>query len=236
MDAGLYRGDGPGGRVGRARVHAALGDPTRLAIVDAVHLGDASPQALATRLQVAPNLLAHHLRVLESAGVVRRVVSEGDRRRTYVQAVPGILDSLVAPVAARAVAARVVFVCTRNSARSVLAAALWVRASDVPAASAGTAPATTIHPGTVAAASRLRLDLGDVRPRHVDDVLGLGDLVVSTCDGAGEELARDPRQAPPGIHWSIADPVPDGSEAAFDGAVRDLGWRVARLAATIRPG
>jgi len=81
------------------------------------------------------NLLAHHLRTLEQAGVITRRRSEGDRRRAYLRLVPGTLDSLVAAPAAAV--PRVLFVCTANSARSHLAAALWRRASHVPAASAG---------------------------------------------------------------------------------------------------
>jgi len=56
----------------RARVHAALGEPTRLAIVDALALGDASPGELGTALDLPTNLLAHHLGVLHGAGIVER--------------------------------------------------------------------------------------------------------------------------------------------------------------------
>jgi ArsR family transcriptional regulator, arsenate/arsenite/antimonite-responsive transcriptional repressor / arsenate reductase (thioredoxin) len=35
------------------------------------------------------NLLAHHLRVLEEAGLVTRHRSEGDKRRSYLRLVPG---------------------------------------------------------------------------------------------------------------------------------------------------
>ena len=69
----------------RARVHAALGEPARLAIVDRLVPGDASPGGAGAELGLATNLLAHHLRVLQEAGVIRRVRSEGDRRRAYVQ-------------------------------------------------------------------------------------------------------------------------------------------------------
>src|SRR5918996_2361968 len=71
----------------RAGVHAALGEPSRLAIVDRLALGDVSPGELAETSGMPTNLLAHHLRVLEQAGVVRRVRSEGDHRRVYVQLV-----------------------------------------------------------------------------------------------------------------------------------------------------
>lgn len=54
-------------------------------MVDKLLAGDASPGDLAEALGLGTNLLAHHLHVLEDAGVIRRVRSEGDRRRTYVQ-------------------------------------------------------------------------------------------------------------------------------------------------------
>jgi DNA-binding transcriptional ArsR family regulator len=92
----------------RARVHAALGDPTRLAVVDALALGDLSPGALAQSLGIASNLLAHHLKALEAAGLLARVRSESDRRRVYLQLERGMLGAL-RPVPRRA-AERVVFV------------------------------------------------------------------------------------------------------------------------------
>ena len=56
----------------RASFHAALGDPVRLTIVDLLFLNDLSPGELSGRLGLPSNLLAHHLRVLESAGIVER--------------------------------------------------------------------------------------------------------------------------------------------------------------------
>src|SRR3954447_21012897 len=107
----------------RARVHAALGDPARLAIVDALTLGDASPGEIGADLGMATNLVAHHVKVLQDAGLIVRTRSEGDRRRTYLRLEPQVLASLTPPRLDGA--ARVVFVCTHNSARSQLAAALW---------------------------------------------------------------------------------------------------------------
>src|SRR4051794_2560098 len=71
--------------VSRARRFAALGEPARLAIVEQLLLGDSSPGELRSVTGAATNLMAHHLRVLEEAGLVRRIRSEGDGRRTYVQ-------------------------------------------------------------------------------------------------------------------------------------------------------
>ncbi len=135
----------------RAAVHAALGDPGRLAIIDALVSGDTSPSRLGAALGMASNLLAHHLGVLEQVGVVRRARSEGDRRRSYLTLVPGALDGL--NPAASVTAPRIVFVCTENAARSQLAATVWAAHSPVPAASAGTHPAAQIHPGALATAA-----------------------------------------------------------------------------------
>jgi ArsR family transcriptional regulator, arsenate/arsenite/antimonite-responsive transcriptional repressor / arsenate reductase (thioredoxin) len=207
----------------RAAVHAALADPARLAITDALADGDASPSELAGMLAMPSNLLAHHLKVLEATGLVARHRSEGDRRRTYLRLVPGILDSL-AGTPGRA-ARRVVFVCTANSARSHLAAALWRRVSPVPAVSAGTRPAERIHPGAVDAAGRHQLPLPRLRPRHISDVLHDGDFIVTVCDLAHEELG-----AQAAVHWSVPDPVPAGDPGSFDAALTELDRRVTRLA------
>jgi ArsR family transcriptional regulator, arsenate/arsenite/antimonite-responsive transcriptional repressor / arsenate reductase (thioredoxin) len=207
----------------RVVVHAALADPARLAITDTLLAGDASPSELAGMLAMPSNLLAHHLHVLEQAGVITRRRSEGDRRRTYLRLVPGALDSLAAPPTRAA--RRVLFVCTANSARSHLAAALWRRASTIPAASAGTHPGSAIDPGAIAAARRHRLPLPRLRPRYISEVQHQDDLVVTVCDMAREELGGKAS-----VHWSVPDPVPAGDPASFDAAVADLSDRVGRLA------
>ncbi|MET9240936.1 ArsR family transcriptional regulator [Nonomuraea sp. NPDC003709] len=212
----------------RARVHAALGDPGRLAIVDRLLLGDASPGEVGQVLGLPTNLLAHHLKLLQDAGVIERRRSEGDRRRTYLRLIPQSLSGLV-PAAARP-APRIVFVCTHNSARSQLAAALWARASAVPATSAGTAPAPHVHPRALALATRHDLDLGHATTSHVDQTLRPDDLVVAVCDTAHEQLADLER-----LHWSIPDPVPTGSDEAFERAYTDIADRVQRLAPAIHP-
>jgi ArsR family transcriptional regulator, arsenate/arsenite/antimonite-responsive transcriptional repressor / arsenate reductase (thioredoxin) len=207
----------------RVAVHAALADPARLRITDTLLAGDASPSELAAMLAMPSNLLAHHLHVLGQAGIIARRRSEGDRRRAYLQLVPGVLDSLAAPTAHTAL--RVLFVCTANSARSHLAAALWRRASAVPAVSAGTHPAPAIEPGAIAAAQRHHLPLPRLRPRHIGDVRRQGDLIITVCDLAHEELAEATA-----VHWSVPDPVPAGDPASFDAALAQLGDRVWRLA------
>jgi protein-tyrosine-phosphatase len=211
------------GVTARAALHAALADPARLQITDTLAAGDSSPSELAAMLAMPSNLLAHHLRVLEQAGLIARRRSDGDRRRTYLQLVPGALESLTRPAAHTA--QRVLFVCTANSARSHLAAALWRRASNLPAASAGTHPAARIEPGAIAAARRHHLPMRRLRPRHIGDVKRDGDLVITVCDMAHEELGRQAA-----VHWSVPDPVPAGDPASFDAALAEISDRVERLA------
>jgi len=221
----------------RALMHAALGEPVRLAIVDGLVLGDASPGELSSLTGLASNLLAFHLRVLDEAGLVRRTRSEGDRRRSYLQLRrEDPLVAAVVPAAPVLSAPRVVFVCTANSARSHLAAAAWTRVSPVPTASAGTRPAAQVHQRAVDTAHRHGLRLGRVRPHHVRDVLGTDDLVVAVCDNAHEELARIRNGPRDWLHWAVPDPVASDTDVAFESAYADLRPRIERLAAALVPG
>ena len=216
----------------RARVHAALGEPARLAIVDALTLGDASPGEIAQLLKMPTNLVAHHVKVLKDAGVVARSRSEGDRRRTYVRLLAEPLAGLVAtPLRA---ARRVVFVCTRNSARSQLAAALWPQRSQIPVASAGTRPARGVHPRAVRTARRHGLTLTEQgRTFRTAEVVEGGDLVIAVCDNAYEQLLG---HATPQLHWSVPDPAPADTDAAFEAAFADIASRIDRLAPALISG
>ncbi|MBL8929382.1 MAG: helix-turn-helix domain-containing protein [Kineosporiaceae bacterium] len=232
----------------RAARFAALGEPVRLQLVDHLTYGDASPGELASATGLATNLLAFHLGTLEEAGIIRRVRSEGDKRRTYVQlrwddpSVATLVEASAAgthpPAPARL--PRVVFVCTHNSARSQLAAARWAQVSSIPATSAGTHPAERVHPRTLAAARRHRLALRSPRTRLVEDTVQAGDVLVAVCDNAHEELSAltidRPLTRPAGavgrgwLHWAIPDPAAADTDEAFETAYADIDHRVARLA------
>ena len=160
--------------------------------------------------------------MLQQAGIITRR-SEGHYCRTCLRLIPGTLDTLSAPPARQA--RRVLLVCTANSARSHLAAALWRRASTVPAASAGTHPAHAIAAGAIAAARRHHLPLRRLRPRHIYEVQQDGDLIVTVCDTAHEGLRQRPA-----IHWSVPDPVPAGDPGSFDAALAELRHRIERFA------
>jgi protein-tyrosine-phosphatase len=212
----------------RAARHAALADPARLAVVDRLSLGDLSPTELQQALGLTSNLLAHHLNVLEAEGLIERRRSEGDGRRTYVHLVPGAFGGLIPGVTATA--GRVVFVCSANSARSQLAAALWRLVSDIPTASAGTHPAERVAAGALAAAGRHGIPMPSATPRALGDVLAEGDFVITVCDNAHEELPERPA-----LHWSVPDPVRLGTDAAFEQTLADLTRRVGELAPRLTP-
>ena len=216
-------------RARRSQVFNALGDPTRLAIVELLQVQDLSPDALAAALEVPSNLLAHHLKVLQGAGVISRKHSQHDKRRTYVQLNDEALVDLL-PQPRTVTAPRVVFVCTHNSARSVLADAVWRTASDVPSTSAGTHPAERINPRARAIARATGLTLAGDGPRSIEDVLRPDDVVVSVCDAVNEELT-DLTQTH--FHWSVPDPSALDTDAAFADTVRELRDRVSELAPRI---
>ena len=112
------------------------------------------------------------------------------------------------------------FVCSGNSARSQLAAALWATRTGRTASSAGTHPSARIHPGTVRAARAHGLRLLADRPASTGEVITPEDAIITVCDSADREV-------PVGhTHWSIPDPVPVGTTAAFERTVADLTNRI----------
>jgi arsenate reductase (thioredoxin) len=98
----------------------------------------------------------------------------------------------------------VLFVCTANGGRSVLAERLLrERAGDRHAArSAGSDPGTAPHPQVVEALRELGIDASDHVPRKLDqEAIDWADVVVATCDDACPVV--------PGkryIAWNLPDP------------------------------
>lgn len=212
----------------RAAVHAALGEPVRLAIVEQLAVSDRAPSMLSAQFGLTGNLLAHHLDVLERVGLIERTVSAGDRRRRYVRLRHQVLGDLAVGTARRRTG-RALFVCTHNSARSQLAAALWRQRTGDEATSAGTHPAARIHPGAVAAARRAGLELTDAHPRALEEGDLDADVIVTVCDRAHEELDAPAEW----LHWSIRDPVAAGTGSAFDTALADLDDRITTIAVQV---
>lgn len=210
----------------RARVHSALADPIRVAIVDALWVSDRSPSELGRSLEVPSPLMAHHLRVLEEHGVIERRRSIGDGRRAYLRLGVDRLEVLVRRETI--VAGSVIFVCTHNSARSQLAAAMWNRSGPpVRADSAGTHPSERVHPKAIRVGRQHGLDLSGAVPRLLDAASTRGTLLVSVCDHVREELGDRV-----GIHWSVPDPASIGTDVSFDAVADEIERRVERLKGT----
>ncbi|MCY1141638.1 hypothetical protein OWR29_26880 [Actinoplanes sp. Pm04-4] len=127
-------------------------------------------------------------------------------------------------------AERVVFVCTHNSARSQLAAALWRDRVGGTVASAGTKPAARVHPRAIKIAHRHGLRLDPTGTADVADVVHDGDLVIAVCDNAHEDLSGPVR---PQLHWSVPDPVRVDTDAAFEAAYTELAQRIDRVAPAV---
>ena len=120
----------------------------------------------------------------------------------------------------------VLFVCTANGGRSVMAERLLRReAGDRHAArSAGSAPGPAVHPQVVTALAELGIDASDHVPRKLDDeAIAWADVVVATCDDACPVV--------PGkryVSWRLPDPKNEPLEQVR--AIRDdIALRVREL-------
>ena len=201
--------------------------PLRLAIVDELFVSDRMPSELQALVELPSNLLAHHLDVLERVGLIRRTRSSGDGRRRYVHLHRQALDDL-AP-GAQLPPGPALFVCTHNSARSQVAAALWRQLTGAPADLGGHAPRRAGPPrgGGGRPAGRARPERRPPPPPRRASTTGRA-LVVTVCDRAHEEGVAEPGW----LHWSIPDPVPVGTPAAFDATVVELRERISSLVAS----
>ena len=206
-------------------MHAALGDEARLRMVDLLVEGDLSVRELAGALEMPGNLLAHHLNVLDDAGVIERRQSEGDHRRRYVTLRRQVFAGLnLAP--GPLPMSSVVFVCNHNSARSQYAAAYWTSRTGRVATSAGVNPAPAVHPLAIRVAKERGLDLSGARPRGYDSLTRVPVLLISVCDLAREGYLPDAQRH---IHWSVPDPVAVRQVGAFRSAFDDIEHRVDSL-------
>ena len=103
---------------------------------------------------------------------------------------------------------RVLFLCTGNSARSVIAEALLrqLGEGDFEVFSAGTRP-KGINPFTLRILGEQGIDAAGFHSKLVDDFIGQDfDYVITVCDSAAEECPVFPGE-PARIHWSFPDPA-----------------------------
>ena len=194
--------------------HQALADPNRLGIAQALLTRDLSPGEICEQWGLSTSLVAHHVKSLVESGVAVRRGGEHDGRKSYLSLRRDDPEALaLVAIGAPGVPPprRLAFVCTQNSARSKLAAAIWRQVSDVPVVDAGTNPSLVPHPFTVQTARRRGLEI-DIDMHQVSDTLAAGDLVIAVCDHVHETLPSQVER----WHWSIPDPVPATALTSFD--------------------
>lgn len=131
----------------------------------------------------------------------------------------------------------VLFLCTGNSARSVLAEAALNREGigRFKAFSAGSQPAGEVNPMTLSLLKKLNYDTGFARSKSWDEFAGADapemDFVFTVCDNAANESCPIWPGQPMSAHWGVADPAAaQGNEAerqiAFAEAYRMLSQRI----------
>jgi arsenate reductase len=106
----------------------------------------------------------------------------------------------------------VLFLCTHNSARSVMAEALLnvLGADRFVAHSAGSAPSGRVNPFAIEMAATIGYDATRVRSKSWDEFARVGaepmDLIITVCDNAAGEVCPVWPGHPATAHWGFADP------------------------------
>ena len=131
----------------------------------------------------------------------------------------------------------VLFLCTGNSARSILAESLlnhW-GGGRFKAFSAGSFPKGQVHPLALELLTRMKLPTEGLRSKSWDEYAAPGapslDFIFTVCDNAAGEVCPVWPGKPITAHWGIADPAaaegPDADKAfAFRKAFRELETRI----------
>jgi protein-tyrosine-phosphatase len=131
----------------------------------------------------------------------------------------------------------VLFLCTGNSARSIMAEALlnyWGQGR-FRAFSAGSHPKGQVHPLTLATLERAHLPSDGARSKSWDELSRPGapglDFVFTVCGNAAKEECPYWPGQPITAHWGVDDPAaaegsPEQQQRAFQRALRELDARI----------
>jgi protein-tyrosine-phosphatase/DNA-binding transcriptional ArsR family regulator len=232
------------------------GHPLRWRLLGELARSDRIVHELTELVGEPQNLVSYHLGKLRDARLVSARRSAADRRDTYygldlariaalLSATGGALhpglrltpplrdDALIGPV-------KVLFLCTGNSARSPMAAALArVRSGGaIEAESAGSHPRPA-HPNAVRVMrDGYGIDLSGHASKHLEVFADQHfDWVISLCDRVREVCPEFPGQ-PETIHWSIANPATGDSDddvtyPLFQKTAAELATRIEFLLAVL---
>lgn len=132
----------------------------------------------------------------------------------------------------------ILFLCTGNSARSILAEAIMNRAGRgrFKAWSAGSHPKGQVHPQALKLLQTLNYPMEGLRSKSWDGFEAPGaphfDFIVTVCDNAAGEVCPIWPGKPVRAHWGIPDPAavegsPSEVSLAFTEAYRQLSNRIA---------
>jgi protein-tyrosine-phosphatase len=128
----------------------------------------------------------------------------------------------------------VLFLCTGNSARSILAEAILSRfgAGKFNAYSAGSNPKGEVNPNTIKLLQRFNYKTDAFRSKSWDEFAGPGapplDFVFTVCDNAAGEVCPIWPGQPMTAHWGVPDPAAlvDSSDAEIAAAFADAYGRL----------
>jgi protein-tyrosine-phosphatase/DNA-binding transcriptional ArsR family regulator len=228
-----------------------LAHEVRWKILNALSLGDLRVGELIQVLNQPANLVSYHLKLLRENGVVASRRSSADGRDIYYKLNLECLQALyfsageqlhpalhvevscLKPVELSVEwPARILFVCTHNSARSQMAEALMRRAAGEAAEvySAGRQP-SAVHPLAVKVMAARGIDMDRQRSKHLDEFAGHSfNYVITVCDRAREVCPVFPDQ-PVNVHWSLPDPAEMGAteeerRLAFEQTADQLATRI----------
>jgi arsenate reductase (thioredoxin) len=132
---------------------------------------------------------------------------------------------------------KILFLCTGNSARSILAEAILnkIGAGKFRAWSAGSQPRGAVHPYSLELLRQLGHDTGDLRSKSWDEFSMPGapqfDFIFTVCGNAANETCPVWLGHPSTAHWGVPDPAAvEGTEAekrlAFSEAYRQMKNRI----------
>ena len=134
----------------------------------------------------------------------------------------------------------VLFLCTGNSARSIMAEALLNRLGEgrFRAFSAGSQPKGEPHPMALDILREHGFEVGGLRSKSWHEFAGTEapriDLIITVCDNAAGETCPVWPGRPIAAHWGIEDPAAvagEGQREAFEQALRYLSNRISLLVA-----